>query len=249
MPRRSGTRLRPTRQSPASGLPVEKAIGATHHGRTVLLGVLLPLGLVVAVVGPVVSEDAATGWDRQLAHRLYDQTHSRHDAIDHLLQLGRVGGAVLIVLLVTGLAIRGRRSTAFLVAAAMAGVLVIDLSAKALFADLQLDPPNNATFAPSGHAMASLAAAGSMVLAVSSSRHRTAVAALGAIVVAAYGFMLVARNWHYPSEVVAGWLLALAWLGILSWAAAWVGDRRSSAPNALRGAGPSELEKKLRSTR
>jgi membrane-associated phospholipid phosphatase len=245
----SGTRPTPTQRLPTSELRRRKVLGATHHRTLVRSGLLLPLAVFVAVVGPIVSGDAAAGWDRELADRLYRETRSRHDEIDHLLRLGDVGGTALLILLVGGLAIRGRRSTAFVIAATTAGVLALDLLANALLGDVELDPPNNATFTPSGHAMASVAVAGSVTLALSTKRYRAAVAALGAIAVAGYGVAVVARNWHYPSEVIAGWSLALAWLAALWWVAAWLGERRSSAPSPPPRSGPCEVEQKIRSTR
>lgn len=63
---------------------------------------------------------------------------------------------------------------------------------------------------PSGHATASLAMACAFVLAVPS-RWRTAAVTLGALATLAVGCSRVAGHYHYPSDVLGGWLVAAGW--------------------------------------
>jgi membrane-associated phospholipid phosphatase len=68
---------------------------------------------------------------------------------------------------------------------------------------------------PSGHATASMSLAIVAVLVVPRA-WRPVVAAIGAVFAIAVSFAIVSLGWHYPSDVVGGWCLALAWVALLS---------------------------------
>jgi membrane-associated phospholipid phosphatase len=63
---------------------------------------------------------------------------------------------------------------------------------------------------PSGHATASMAMALAFILAVPRSLRSVAIAA-GGFLVLAVGCSLVVLHWHYPSDVLGGWLVAAGW--------------------------------------
>lgn len=65
---------------------------------------------------------------------------------------------------------------------------------------------------PSGNATVSLAGVVALVLLLPPSRLRRWIALAGAVVIPLYGLALVLLLWHYPSDVVAGWALAVAWV-------------------------------------
>jgi membrane-associated phospholipid phosphatase len=65
---------------------------------------------------------------------------------------------------------------------------------------------------PSGNATASLAGLVALILLLPPSRLRRWVAGIGLAAVPLYGVALVLLLWHYPSDVAAGWALALAWV-------------------------------------
>lgn len=75
---------------------------------------------------------------------------------------------------------------------------------------------------PSGHATASMALALCAVL-VAPARLRAWTAALGAVFAVAVTFSFLTLGWHYPSDVLGGFLVASAWtlaaVAALSWAA------------------------------
>jgi len=70
----------------------------------------------------------------------------------------------------------------------------------------------NATF-PSGHATAAMTLALCAVL-VSPPAHRATVALFGGAFAIAVGYATLALTWHYPSDVVAGYLVAGFWVSL-----------------------------------
>jgi membrane-associated phospholipid phosphatase len=67
---------------------------------------------------------------------------------------------------------------------------------------------------PSGNAMASVVIVGGMALSAAAPWRRRTLA-LGVPIIVGYGVVLVYQLWHYPSDVVAGWCIAVAWMTAL----------------------------------
>jgi membrane-associated phospholipid phosphatase len=63
---------------------------------------------------------------------------------------------------------------------------------------------------PSGHATAAMSLALGLVLAVPA-RYRPAAAALGALFAVAVSYSFLTLGWHYPSDVLGGFLVAVIW--------------------------------------
>lgn len=82
---------------------------------------------------------------------------------------------------------------------------------------------------PSGHATAAMSLALAAVLAAPR-RARPAAALLGALLALAVGASAVALGWHFPSDVVGGYLLATGWALVLA-AGLTEADRRFPARN------------------
>jgi membrane-associated phospholipid phosphatase len=154
-----------------------------------------------------------------------------------LVQLGDPRQVALIALGLVALAVlRGRPRVALVVVLLLAATSVSSQLLKALFAHSPSGPVGTAVFSadetfPSGHATAAMSLALAAVLAAPR-RARPAAAALGSLLALGVGASLVARGWHYPSDVVGGYLLAAVWAlalaGVLCEA-----DRRYPAASRL----------------
>ncbi len=83
---------------------------------------------------------------------------------------------------------------------------------------------------PSGHATAAMSLALSLVLAAPA-RLRPAVAALGAAFAVAVSYSFLTLGWHYPSDVLGGFVLAGSW-SLVVVAAISAADRRWPRPQA-----------------
>jgi membrane-associated phospholipid phosphatase len=134
------------------------------------------------------------------------------------------GGSLVLapvaVVLALVLALRGLRSDALLVSATTLGALVLGPLLK-----IAIERPRpredhlvvvNSFAYPSGHSLTSMAVMG--VLAALALRHltahpaRVAVIATGAVLIAAVGASRVYLGVHWPTDVLAGWLVGAMWL-------------------------------------
>jgi membrane-associated phospholipid phosphatase len=193
--------------------------------------VLLPLA-IFAGLAAVSAGNGARLWDSpflRLTERYYSS--SVGPSLGLALDAGRVVAAA-IVLGVLILLLRRRRWRALLFCTlAVGGVLAIDVPLKEVFHRPQWTPPgydsSGGGYAfPSGHAMASVAILGALTL-LSPRRWAKVLLIVGVPLAVAVGVVLVYSWWHYPSDVVAGWSLALAWVSAL-----WLAIR--PGPGALR---------------
>lgn len=132
---------------------------------------------------------------------------------------GRVielAAAVVLAWTVLLLLVKGRVRTAALLVASLVPVLITPL----LKGALDRPPPQvhastvDWSF-PSGHAAGSMALVAFAVIQTRSSGGRSLAVVVGAVIVAAIGLAAVIAGNHWPSDVVAGWALALAWLSAL----------------------------------
>jgi len=133
-----------------------------------------------------------------------------------------LGVALVVVVPVIWLLIRGLPRLAAYLAMTGLGAAVLGPGVKALVdrarpvVDVPLSSPTGASF-PSGHAVAVTIAWGALLLVVLPvvPRRGRSTTVLGVVaLVLAVGLTRVALGAHYLSDVVAGWLLGVLWLGV-----------------------------------
>ena len=124
--------------------------------------------------------------------------------------------ALLLLALMAVALLRGRPRIGILIAAAVLGANLTTQILKPALAYPRLseilggDQVPAASW-PSGHATAAMSIALCAVL-VSSSRWRPAVATAGAAFAVAVGYSLLALAWHFPSDILGGYLVAATWV-------------------------------------
>jgi membrane-associated phospholipid phosphatase len=143
-------------------------------------------------------------------------THPIASAIAHVANPAPYG--VLGLLLIAIALVQGRVRAGAAVAAVLLGAAVTTdkilkplLAADRHDAVLGIHQVPAGSF-PSGHATASMALALCAIL-VASPRYRPYVAALGAAFAIAVCYSFLSLGWHYPSDVLGGYLVAGAWSG------------------------------------
>ena len=108
-----------------------------------------------------------------------------------------------------------RSGDAFFLAAAVGGALIFAPLLKLGFERPPLEGDTSTRYFPSGHATGSFGVIAALVLICWPTRLRWAVLGVGLFFVPLYGAALVYSLGHYPSDVVAGWSIGLAWVTAL----------------------------------
>jgi undecaprenyl-diphosphatase len=131
------------------------------------------------------------------------------------------GVAFAVALLGVLVATRAYSRAAFW-ALAIGGCILLTQLSKQLVARPEIGLRQAEYSFPSGNAAVSVAGLFALALLVGRTRRRTWIGLAAAVVVPLYGLALVMLLWHYPSDVVGGWALALVWVSALALA---FGDR------------------------
>ncbi len=195
------------------------------------VGALIALVIVAYKLGPVehldatllarISSPAGTG-----AHRLADGIAHLADPLPLIAML-----AAIVVLALAA----GRRREALAVVAVVAGANLTTQVLKVLLAHPRYEPflgahqPWSTAF-PSGHATAAASIAVVLILAAPG-RLRYLAAAAGAAFLGLVSLSVVVIEWHYPSDVLGGILVAAGW-GLAAVSALRLVARRDRAPEA-----------------
>ena len=151
------------------------------------------------------------GWTEVLAWRV--------------VRLGDPASVALIAIAIAALALAsGRPRVALAVLALVAATSLSSQALKAVLADGLDGPFSRQGSFPSGHSTAAMALALGAVLA-SPRPSRPAAAVLGGLLAFGVGASTVALGWHFPSDVLGGYVLAAGWALVLV-AALREADRR-----------------------
>ncbi|WP_229069881.1 phosphatase PAP2 family protein [Actinoplanes sp. DH11] len=212
----------------AGWAPVRHFAERSVLGLLAVLAVGLGFGVLLLLVrfhwGPL--QDL----DRAVADGLNRWAAGSETVVAVLKQISAAGGrgflVPLVALLVLMLIIRRRPRPALYLIVTGAGAMVLDPSLKALIGRLRpvvevpvATAPGNSF--PSGHALGSMVVYGMIVLVFLPAirrRWRPFFIGAAAVIVAAVGFTRVALGVHYVSDVLAGWLLGVAWISITAYA-------------------------------
>ncbi len=192
--------------------------GRRHAAGWWLAGAALPLlafalfALGVVVQRPFGFDEPVLLWMREHAAPGLDRFFLAVSALGH--RYGVIPADVVAVLVLAGL--RRWREAGF-AASAFVGSALLNRGGKAWF---QRDRPelwesivDESSFSfPSGHAMGSSTLALAAIALAWPTRWRWHAVAVGGLFVLLVGSSRVYLGVHYPSDIVAGWLLASAWV-------------------------------------
>jgi membrane-associated phospholipid phosphatase len=182
------------------------------------VGVLIPLYVFGSLADEVVEQESfffdtpLLLFMQQSATPLLDQFMLFLSLVGH--RFGVVPGAVVIFLLLLN---RRRWGDLLFWTLAMGGAGILNLAAKAWFGRIRpnlwfsIAPEYTYSF-PSGHAMGSMAFAAALVVLLWPTRWRWPAMILGGLFTFLVGLSRVYLGVHYPSDIVAGWAAALAWV-------------------------------------
>jgi membrane-associated phospholipid phosphatase len=155
-------------------------------------------------------------WDGAVLDFLAPDRHGEplRSTLDVVMAIGDDSrGLVLAALLVAALVALRRPRAALLCALVVGTTIATVMALEPAFERPPLIADYHGYF-PSGHAAGSLAVAGALAWVAWPTRFRWLVLTGGLVFVALYGAALIYFRSHYPSDVVAGWCIALAWTSV-----------------------------------
>ncbi len=183
-----------------------------------LVGVYLPLQFFGELAEEVWENEGGFPWDVPILLVVHATSQPQLDVLAATLtKFGVFWGVFPIASLIAiGLLIRRRwRSLAYLLTTLL-GSIVINRTAKVLLhrvrPHLWESPSPEFDYGfPSGHAMSSMTLVAALVILTWNSRWRWPVLVTGGIFVLAIGWTRLYLGVHYPSDILAGWMVSVAW--------------------------------------
>lgn len=212
-----------------------------HPWRLLLpfVGVLLPLWAFAGLAAEM-REDGFLFFDIPAMVCLHQWASPRIDAFFSVVsRIGYLWGVVPAdALILLWLLVRRRYRDGLFFGLAVLGSLAVNLVAKNYFARvrpelwLSIAPEDSYSF-PSGHAMASVSLGVAVALLCWHSRWRWPVLVAASGFIALVGISRVYLGVHYPSDILAGWAAATAWVVAMYHLVV----REAPAPKPAAGAG------------
>lgn len=179
---------------------------------------LLPLWAFASLVGEL-NENEAFPFDAPVQNMLHGMATPTLDRFFIFVsRLGYKCGVVPLDLILTlSLALRRRFRDGLFFGIAVIGSGILNLLAKNHFARLRPDlwlslTPETTYSFPSGHAMASATLAAALIFLYWPTRWRWPMTLTGVAFVLLVGISRVYLGVHYPSDILAGWSAAIAWV-------------------------------------
>lgn len=205
---------------PGAGQPTGLLPWLRHRlGWIVLLfaGVLLPLWVFAELADEVHELEQFVFDDPILLHAYGYAGPALDRFFVFIATLGYEGVIALDVLIVLGLVVCRRWRQAAFAAIAFAGSALLNLGSKQFFRRERpslwesVSPEHTYSF-PSGHAMGSMTLAMVVILLAWPTRWRWWVAAPAAVFALLVGYSRIYLGVHYPSDILGGWMAAIAWV-------------------------------------
>ncbi|MEO5596714.1 MAG: phosphatase PAP2 family protein [Lysobacteraceae bacterium] len=194
---------------------------ARRHGWKMALWfflILMPLWGFAAVVGEL-HENEVFAFDPFLLNLLHHTASPGHDRFFVLVsKLGYLWGVIpLDVAILLWLAATKRFRPGLFFGVAVIGSAILNIAAKMYFARVRPDlwlsiAPETSYSFPSGHAMGSATLATALILLCWHARARWPVVIVATSFALLVSFSRIYLGVHFPSDILAGWLAAIAWV-------------------------------------
>lgn len=193
----------------------------TKRWRSLLLlfvGVAVPLLIFEQLAAEIWRSQGGFAWDQAILMAIHNRAQPRLDRVASVLtHFGTYWGVfpATIAIAAALLAVRQWRSLAYWLTT-MTGCMLINRTAKVLLhrvrPDLWLSPAPELDYSfPSGHAMSSMTFVVALVILANGTRWQWLLAGLGGGFVSAIGWTRLYLGVHFPSDILAGWMVSVAW--------------------------------------
>jgi len=201
-----------------SGKAGESSLTYERSLTIALLGIFVPL-CFFGWLASTVSNQRSLGWENAILRSLPPSTTP---GLDRIIGVAAESGGinVVVVLAVLGVWVLkrvARLREALFVTLAVVGVVILSLLARCAVQRSQLAWAGSATATfdfgfPSTQAADTFAVALASVIVCWGTRWRWLVVGLGILYVLGVGLSRTYLGLHYPSDILAGWGLSLAWV-------------------------------------
>ncbi len=179
--------------------------------------------LIFAFIAEHVLQRNAFAWDTQLLYKIHNQATPINDNIMlFITHMGDVQNLMLVIAVLSlGLLVLKQFRQTIFFATACGGAAVFNIGLKVLFHRSRpelwprLIPEHDFGF-PSGHAMGSTAVVVALVVLLWKTQWRWLAMLFGAGFVVAICVSRLYLGVHYPSDVIAGVLVSVAWVGTIA---------------------------------
>ncbi len=191
------------------------------HWRSLLLlliGVYLPLQIFGELAEDVWENEGGFPWDVPILLAIHTTESPQMNVFASILtKFGVFWGVFPIATAIALLLLLRRRwrSLVYLLTTLL-GSIIINRSAKVLLhrvrPHLWSSPAPEFDYGfPSGHAMSSMTLVAALLILTWNSRWRLPVLLVGGLFVLAIGWTRLYLGVHYPSDILAGWMVSIAW--------------------------------------
>ena len=184
--------------------------------------IFLFVARLFAAIAKQVRDNDTLRFDEWVLYHIHAISRPGLDGV--VTALTQLGGVMVVPLVSLAVAAwlykKASREHAWLVLAGVIGSSLLNLALKSLFARSRPDLWDHLVVErsfsfPSGHAMASMSLAASIVAALWFSRWRKVAISLGMVYITAVGFTRLYLGVHYPTDILAGWVIALGWVALV----------------------------------
>lgn len=188
----------------------------------IMFTVFCTVTVIFGYLAREVLETGTAGFDHATLNAIHGiATPALDKAMIFATELGGIIAVPLFALIIIAKLVQKQHYTrALLIAIDVAGAGVLSLILKHLFArsrpDLWTHLVNETTSSfPSSHAVFSSALALAVVFAAWHSRYRWTAIIIGSVYALLIAFTRLYLGVHYPTDIIAGWLLATAWVSAI----------------------------------
>jgi undecaprenyl-diphosphatase len=183
-----------------------------------VLGIYLPLQIFAILAVQIWQSQGGIFGDISLLNAVHGAAQKRLDLwATHVTDLGVIWGVAPVATVVGLIFLRDRRwrSLIYLIVALL-GSPFINHTAKFLFHRVRphlWEPalPLSSFAFPSGHAMSSMTLVSALLILTWGSRWFWPTFLVGSIYVVTIGWTRLYLGAHYPSDILAGWMISIAW--------------------------------------
>lgn len=183
-----------------------------------LIGVYLPLQVFGLLALEVWDNQGGFSWDEQILRAIHTTAHSQLDVV--AVTLTKLGSVWTVFPIVSGVALvfliyRRWRSLVYLLTAAL-GSTIINRTVKIIMhrvrPQMWESPSPEFDYAfPSGHAMTSMTLVAALVILTWGSPWVVPILIVGSLFVMAIAWTRLYLGVHFPSDILAGWMVSVAW--------------------------------------